>query len=122
MEIRAIAEMKVRPGVSLEFAKDCALKMESRTRELDHDTLAYNFYVDAERGMLIAHEHYRDSAAMIAHLGNLDPEVTQALLSAVEISAMKVYGEVSAELRDMLAAFGSGEYCDHLCGFDRPRG
>lgn len=118
MSIRATAEMHIRPGVAIETVEDCARRMAARTEAQDQGTVAYNFYIDRGRRIVMAHEHYADSAEMIAHLGNLDPEAIGVLMASVEITDMRVYGDTSPELRALLAAFGNGQYFEHVCGYD----
>ena len=117
--IRAIAEMKIRPGVNAATALACVRRISARTEARDPGTLAHNYYVDAARGILVAHEHYEDSAAMMAHLAGMDPADIAVLVGAVEIASMRVFGPASDELRAMLASFGTVEYFDFVSGFMR---
>ena len=117
--IRAIAEMRLRPGVDIESALACLRRISARTEARDRGTLAHNYYVDSARGVLVAHEHYEDSAAMMAHLAGMDPADIAALVGAVEIASMRVFGPATDELRAMLAPFGNAEYFTFVSGFTR---
>ncbi|KHF42982.1 hypothetical protein [Saccharomonospora viridis] len=119
MEIRAIAEMRIKPGVEIATVVECARQISSRTEEQDSATIAHNYYADANRRLLVAHEHYEDSEAMIAHLNNMDPDVTQTLMSSVEVLSMRIFGKVSDELREMLTDFGSPSSSISSVGFTR---
>jgi hypothetical protein len=119
MEIRAIAEMRIKPDVSPDVAEACARKVSARTEEQDPGTVAHNYYFNADRSILIAHEHYAGSQEMVAHLQNMDPEVVQELMGAVDIVSNRVFGDASDELRQMLDSFGNPEYFDFLSGFTR---
>ena len=71
------------------------------------------------RGLLVAHEHYEDPAAMMAHLSGMDPADIAVLVGAVEITSMRLFGPATAELRATLASFGTAEYFDFVSGFTR---
>lgn len=118
-QIRAIAEMRLRPGVDAETALACVRRISARSESLDPGTLAHNYYYDPVRGLLIAHEHYADAAAMVAHLGNMDPADIGVLVGSFEIASMRLFGRPSDELRGMLAGFGTAEYFDFVGGFTR---
>jgi quinol monooxygenase YgiN len=118
-QIRAIAEMRIRPGVDAATALACLRRISARTEAVDRGTLAHNYYVDAQRGLLVAHEHYEDPAAMMAHLSGMDPADIAVLVGAVEITSMRLFGPATAELRATLASFGTAEYFDFVSGFTR---
>jgi len=111
--------MRIRPGVDSATALACVRRISARTEARDRGTLAHNYYVDAVRGVLVAHEYYEDSAAMMAHLASMDPADIAVLVGAVEIASMRVFGPATSELRAMLASFGTVEYFDFVTGFTR---
>jgi quinol monooxygenase YgiN len=119
MEIRAIAEMRINPDSDPDAVAELVKKISKRTVEQDPGTVAHNYYMDRERRVLIAHEHYANSREMIAHLDNMDPEVMQSLLGSVELSENRVFGDASEELRNKMEAFGGTEFFEHISGFTR---
>ena len=67
-------------------------------RTKDTGTLQYEIYFNDDQSECIVHERYRDSEALIEHLGDM----MEAILATGSVSG-EVLGEPSAELRAKMA-------------------
>lgn len=69
----------------------------------EEGTLSYGFY-EAEDGEFTMVESYRDSDAVLAHMGNVESELG-AVVEAGGMPEINVFGDPSAELAEAAAAF-----------------
>lgn len=63
-------------------------------------------------------ESYDDSDAAMIHIGNFGSKFAERFLEYLELTAMYVYGEPSADVRGALDGFGAA-YLGALGGFTR---
>ncbi len=108
-EVRAVVPLKVRPG-DLDRVIDAARTFVRQAAESEPDVLNLAYYVDPDGETIVVHEHYRSAAAMLAHLGAMDPEAAATLGAHTTVESVEVFGEVTDELRSALAAWGEVAY------------
>lgn len=101
-DIRVIARLKIHEGKREEFESITQQCIDS-VREKDTGTLLYNWYYNADKSECVVHEHYKDSNAVLEHMGNLGG-LLDALFSASDLGAIEVYGTPSEELAAAVAA------------------
>jgi quinol monooxygenase YgiN len=89
-------------------------------RETNPGITFYEHAIDAETGAWLGMENYADGAALKRHL--LDPAVGAGLgqfMADIEFEGVVVVGNVSDEVREMMAAFNP-TYLGTSLGFARP--
>jgi quinol monooxygenase YgiN len=101
------AHMKVRPG-QLEGFKAQAAEMVRLTRELDTQTLRYDWFLSEDGTECEVHELYAAEAGLFEH--NLHIKDARAVLfeKYADDHRMTAFGEVSRELRDLARKHAGG--------------
>jgi len=83
-EVSAIARLKIHEGKLEEFKRLAALCVHS-VRTKDSDTLQYDYFFNDDYTECVVFERYRDFAATREHLANIGDDITQALLSLLDV-------------------------------------
>jgi len=81
-------------------------------------TLNYEWYISDDGGTVHIYEKYADSEAMVAHVTGFLEKWAGRFMSSVDVTRFVVYGNPSAEARELLAPFG-GTYMAPWGGFAR---
>jgi quinol monooxygenase YgiN len=89
-----------------------------RKAQEEAGVISLSYFANDANDTIIVHEHYRDAAGMLAHLGGMDAEAVGALVSLITIESMLVAGTVTEELRAALAPFGNVTYLRPLVSTD----
>lgn len=100
-ELTAVARFDLHPGRVEDF-KRLSLQCMDIVRAEDTGTLQYDVYLDEDRAEAVVLERYRDSDALIEHLGNIGDDL-MAAISATGSVVGETLGKPSAQLRTMLA-------------------
>jgi quinol monooxygenase YgiN len=98
-------ELAVRPGALTPFLQLTQEMVEASLQE--PGTLTYERALSPDQTLVIAHERYRDSNSAMSHLRRFHQEYSARFDALVERRRFTVVGEVSDELRQMLAAVGA---------------
>jgi quinol monooxygenase YgiN len=99
--LQVIARFSIHEGKLDEFktlAEQCMLSV----REKDSGTQQYDWYLSADESRCVVIETYRDSAALMEHIGNLG-DLLEAL-SSIAGFQVEIFGEPSDELLAATAA------------------
>jgi quinol monooxygenase YgiN len=80
-------------------------------------TLNYQFYFNEDETICQVIEHYNDSPAMLHHLANVMPALTE-VLKISSITKLEFFGPLSEEAHAAAAAFGAVFYSSYD-GFTR---
>jgi quinol monooxygenase YgiN len=97
-QIRVNAKFRhVPPGTLEEFRLAAARALEVAKGEAG--TLQYDWFFNDDQTVCVVHEAYADSAAVLAHIGNLG-EVLGRILETGGGCSFEVLGNPSPELRD----------------------
>jgi len=99
-QLQVTARLTIHAGKLAEFKEVAAKCMES-VRTKDSGTLQYDWFFSADETECVVHETYRDSEAVLEHIGNLG-ETMGALLSVSDMD-LEVYGSPSKELAEAAA-------------------
>ena len=94
-ELQLTASCTIHTGKLEEF-KAVAQACMASTREKDCGTLQYDWFFNEEETQCLVRERYRDSDAVLEHMGNLG-ETLGALLDTCDLS-IEVFGDPSDEL------------------------
>lgn len=90
--------------------RDLARRMTASVRENEPGTKRYDWYL-AENGATLNVDHYADSDALGAHLGNMQEQgFLDEFMATIDIEGVHVVGEVDDAAKEMLAAFGPVHY------------
>jgi quinol monooxygenase YgiN len=100
-EIVGIGRFRFHEGKREEYLRLAAQAMEI-VRTEDTGTLQYDLYLNDDQTECMFIERYRDSEALIEHGEHLG-DVSAAILETVSVVHGEVLGEVSEELRALLA-------------------
>ena len=86
-----ILEVAIKPGQMGAF-RDLMGEMVEATHANEPDTLNYEWTLSADESVCHIYERYRNSAAVMAHLGWFGANVAERFLAAVEPKKLTVYG------------------------------
>jgi quinol monooxygenase YgiN len=81
-------------------------------------TLAYEWYISEDRGTIHIYEKYASSEAMVSHVRGFLEKWAERFTQCVDVRSFVVYGEPSAEGREILDGFGA-TYLSPWGGFSR---
>jgi len=93
--LQVTARLTIHDGKLAEFKEVAAACMQS-VREKDSGTLQYDWFLNPDGTECVVRETYRDSDAVLEHVGNLG-DTMGALLAVCDMD-LEVYGSPSAEL------------------------
>jgi quinol monooxygenase YgiN len=100
-ELQGIARFRIHDGKLDEFKR-----LSARAREIvrtkDPGTLQYDLYFNDDGSECMVLERFADSEALIAHAANLG-ELSEAILSIVDVVHGELLGEPNEEIRANLA-------------------
>ncbi len=94
-EIQITARLKIHDGKLEQFEEAAAACVRS-VREKDTGTLQYDWFYNEDRTECVVRETYRDSDAILEHIGNLG-DAFGALVGVSDLS-LEVFGDPSPEL------------------------
>lgn len=100
-ELQGIARFRIHDGELDEFKR---LSAEAReiVRAKDPGTLQYEIFFNDDESECIVLERFTDSEALIEHAANMG-ELSEAILSIVDVVHGELLGEPNAEIRANLA-------------------
>ncbi|MGH2711114.1 MAG: putative quinol monooxygenase [Actinomycetota bacterium] len=113
-ELRGIARFKFKEGKLEEF-KRLAAQAAEIVRTKDTGTLEYETHFNDDESECLVLERFRDSDALIEHTANIG-ELSEKILSIVDVVHGELVGEASAQIREALA---NSEY-DYPHLFSKP--
>lgn len=115
-QLSYLLQLNIADGKLDEF-KTMADGYIAATRDKEPTTLTYQWYVSEDGKTALIHEAFTDSAALLAHLGNVGPTLP-ALLAIAPITRFEVMGTASDAARAALADLGAVHHPHHN-GFQR---
>ena len=95
------AHMKIRPG-QLDGFRQQAAELIRLTKEKDSRTLRYDWFVSRDGTECEVHEAYVSSDGLLEHNDNIGTARGQLFADFATDHFMTIYGDVSAELADLL--------------------
>lgn len=110
-------ELAIKPGQADAF-QALMEEMVAAVRDNEPDTLAYDWTISGDRTVCHIFERYRNSAAVMAHLGWFGANVAQRFMAAVEPKRLVVYGSPDAAATKALDGLGA-VYMKPFGGFFR---
>ena len=110
-------ELGIRPG-QLDALKALMSEMVAATQANEPGTLNYEWFISEDETQCHIYERYRDSAAVMTHLGSFGQHFAERFLAALEPKRLVVYGDPNEEARAALAGFGA-VHMAFLGGFAR---
>jgi quinol monooxygenase YgiN len=114
--IRSNAELSIVEGKIDEFKK-LAAEVIKKVEANEPNTLSYEWFLSADQSKCYVLELYKDSDAVMAHLGNIG-ELLGPLLEIAPLTSLMVYGSPSDEVRQALEPFGT-KFFEHWNGLTR---
>lgn len=109
LELRA--QLKIRPG-QLEGFKAQAAEIMRLTRELDTQTLRYDWFINEDGTECEVHEAYKSEQGLVEHNQHVLDARAKLFRDFAEDHRMTAYGEISQQLIDLATkhAGGIGRY------------
>jgi quinol monooxygenase YgiN len=109
LELRA--QLKIRPG-QLEGFKAQAAEIMRLTRELDTQTLRYDWFINEDGTECEVHEAYKSEQGLVEHNQHILDARAKLFRDFAEDHRMTAYGEISQQLTDLATkhAGGIGRY------------
>lgn len=111
-----VLQVELREG-QLEAFRDLMNEQVLAARE-EPGTMAYEWFISDDESSCHIYERYRDSAAVIAHLGTFGAHYAERFLACVQPVGLNVYGNPSADVRASLDNLGA-TYFGPFGGFAR---
>jgi quinol monooxygenase YgiN len=111
-----VLEVTVKPG-QLDTFKELMDEMVAGT-STEPGTLNYEWYISDDESTIHLFEKYATSEAMITHVSGFLEKWAGRFMESVDPTRFIVYGDPSAEARDLLAAW-RGRYLAPWGGFAR---
>ena len=108
--LKAIAWLKIHEGKLAEF-KSLVVQVMETVRAKDPGTLQYDWYYNSDESLCVVMEKYKDSAAFLAHLGNMSELLGK--IGLVSDLTFEVYGNPTEELRAVLAGANAKIFSFH---------
>lgn len=106
-ELQITATLTIHDG-QLDAFREAAAECLRSVRERDSGTLQYDWFFSEDHSVCVVRERYRDSDALLEHIGNLG-ETMGALLAASDLS-VDVFGDPSPELVEATEAIPTTVY------------
>ncbi len=103
--LRVIGEVIISAD-KMDAFKAAARNLAKTTADKDSGTIRYEWYLDEAKGACTAIEEYRDSAAFVSHMVNVESELA-TLMTVCEITSVRVFGDPGEEVRSVLEPFGA---------------
>ena len=97
--------------------RSIAAQASTTVEAAEPGTLVYQWFLSEDETFGMLYEHYQDSDAFLAHLGNLTPMLDQ-FMAAIKIESVFAFGDVSDAAREALDGFGA-VYGEMIGGFAR---
>lgn len=117
-EIRYSVEFQIHEGDEQRFA-ELAAQCIDWAKQHEEGTLGYEWFLSDDGHTCQLDERFRDSDAMLAHLGgNIVSDILPKLLETSDITGFDVHGDPTPEAEQALAAFGTRNF-HSMAGFSR---
>ena len=100
-ELQGIARFRIHDGKLDEF-KRLSAQAKEIVQTKDRGTLQYEIFFNDDESECVVLERFKDSEALIEHTANLG-DLSEAILSIVDVVHGELLGEPSAEVRANLA-------------------
>jgi len=111
-----MAEIAIPEGKLDEF-KRLAAEIIDEVEANEPDTLSYEWFISNDERKCYVIQRYRDSEAVLAHLGNI-AHLSGRLHEVAPLTGLTIFGSPSAELREALDRVGPRVF-EHWNGVTR---
>jgi quinol monooxygenase YgiN len=115
-QIRAIAEVSIPEGKINEFRK-LAAEIIARVEANEPNTLRYEWFLSNDKSKCFVVQIYKDSEAVIDHLGNFG-DLNGPFHEVAPLTGLMIFGSPSDELRQTLEPIGAKMF-EHWIGLTR---
>lgn len=112
-----VVEAEIKEG-KLDAFKELMDEMVEATRAQEPEALTYEWYVGEDGQRCHLFERYKDSAAVMTHLGNFRRNFAERLMAVVTLTGVTVYGDPDESVRGALSDFDP-HYFSMIGGFAR---
>ena len=102
--IRAIAEVSIPEGKINEFKK-MAAEIIDKVEANEPNTLSYEWFLSNDESKCYVVQSYKDSEAVMAHLGNIG-DLSGPLHEVAPLTGLMIFGSPSDELRQAIEHVG----------------
>lgn len=109
--------LSLRAG-KLEDSRALAEEISSSIEPNEPGTSIYEWFIGQDDSAVHLIERYADSSVLMAHLANFGSNYAERFMGCFEIVSFSVYGNPSAEVKEVLDSFGA-VYLAPLAGFSR---
>jgi quinol monooxygenase YgiN len=106
-QLEVIARMKIRPG-HLEGFKLQAARMMQQTRDLDTQTLRYDWFIDEQAMECEVHENYLTERGMMEHNAHIMEARDELFRHYAYDHRMSTFGPISEELSELFRKHAGG--------------
>ena len=115
-EIQYLIEWTIKPGGHDSF-KSMANNFSAEVEANEPDMRGYQWYFNADESKAYTSESFKDSDAVMTHLGNVS-DALPGLLEHCDISRFEVFGNPSDAVKEALGGFGA-VFNSYYAGFVR---
>ena len=110
-------DAKLADGKADALNEVCA-KCSALTKDNEPGALAYEWWLSEDNSTVHIYERYTDSAAVMAHMGNVGPHLPELMALIVE-PKVTMYGSPDETVRGAFADFKPLYMTNHVGGFHR---
>ena len=103
-QITAKATFRIKEGCLNDF-KQVMHRMISAVKENEKGALRYDWFIDEGKMACVVIETYIDSAAVMAHVGNVGEQLQE--ISQYSELSLEVYGNPDGELNELIKNMGA---------------
>ena len=115
-KVSYVLEFSINDGKLEEFKAKSTAYIEA-VKANEPGAITYQWFLAEDGKRCLVHEAFRDSDALMAHLGHVGPTLPD-LLAIAPITRLEELGSASDAARAALAQLGAVHF-PHLGGFDR---
>jgi quinol monooxygenase YgiN len=100
-----VAQLKIRPGKLDDFMA-LMRDMVEATQANEPGALNYEWFISDDGTLCHIYERYADSAAVMAHVANLQTKFMERFMAALEPVPSTAYGNPDDQVKGVLSQFG----------------
>ena len=115
-DIYWVCLFKISPDNYPAFQKVVAPLVQETRKEAG--SMAYEYFVTADRSMIHIVEHYRNSEAVVHHVTKTFNKFAEAFTAIASVQSFTVYGSPETDAREILDSFGA-VYAENFDGFTK---
>ena len=104
--ISFVIDLRIKAG-EIDNFRALMAEMVASAEANEPGTVNYEWYVSDDERICHIYERYADSQATVTHLGTFAEKFADRFMAVLEPTRFMVYGDASAEVREIVGQFGA---------------